>query len=507
MSNISERITALSPKQKKLLELRLRQNQAKAKIMPIESVSRERDLLLSFAQQRLWFLAQLEPESFAYNDSCILEIEGVLDIAALSKSIKQIARRHEVLRTSFTVVNGQPTQQIASEAAIDLVIINLLELSPVKQKSEVERLAKVQTEQVFDLTKAPLFRIALLQLEANKNLLLITMHHIICDAWSRGIFIQELSTLYTAFTNNRSNPLPELSIQYADFAVWQRQLLQGKFLESQLNYWQKQLSQLPQLKLPTTVPRQEVTTNSSAEETFLIPTDLSQAARELSRHERVSLFMTMLAVLQLMLQRYTSQNDIVVGTDVASRNRLEIEPLIGFFVNLLVLRTDLNGNPSFSELLQRVRQVTLAAYAHQDLPFDRLVQAVQPQREIGYTPPLFQVLLVLQNAPSSSFQLSGLNLKLTKVEQTSAKFDLVLFLEETEAGIAGEWQYNADLFSHDTIAKLSTHFQTLLSSAIETPHARIDTLKMLSDREIEERSKVKQNKKASKLAKFKMIKA
>jgi amino acid adenylation domain-containing protein len=479
---------------------------ASAAIPPIEPVNRDRELPLSFAQQRLWFLAQLEPNSPAYNSSSILELEGKLNFNAFSDSINEIVGRHEVLRTSFAIVDDQPRQKIAAELKINLEIVDLQDFSFKEQKEEVKRLARAYNEQVFDLTQPPLFRLTLLRLGTNKHLLLIVMHHIISDAWSTGVFIQELSQLYTAFVSDRSNPLPKLPIQYADFAVWQRQLLQGEFLESQLTYWQGQLNQLPVLNLPTFRPRAEVTTNFSAKETFVIPADLSQAVNLLSRQAGVSLFMTMLAVLQVLLQRYTSQDDIVVGTDVANRNRSEIEPLIGFFINLLVLRTDLSGNPSFTELLQRVRRVTLGAYAHQDLPFDRLVKALQPQRHLSHTPPLFQILLVLQNAHLPTFELPGLSLKMMEVEATTTRFDLALFLKETETGIEGEWQYNADLFAKTTINNLSTHFQNLLHSVTETPDARLNTLQMLSDAEIENRNKTRQHKKASKLAKFKATK-
>ncbi|AFZ36198.1 amino acid adenylation domain protein [Stanieria cyanosphaera PCC 7437] len=474
---------------------------------PIKPVARERDLPLSFAQQRLWFLAQLETESYAYNGSSILELQGELNLEALTASINEIVRRHEVLRTSFTMVDGQPKQKIAPELKINLASADLHKLSPTELDTEIKQLTQVYTQQVFDLSQAPLFRLNLFQLQTNQHLLLITMHHIISDAWSTGVFIRELSALYTAFVNNQPNPLPELAIQYADFAVWQRQLLQGEFLATQLNYWERQLGHnLPVLNLPTTRPRQEVTTNPSAKETFLIPVELSQAIEQLSRREGVSLFMTVLAVLQVLLQRYTNQDDIVVGTDVANRNCSEIEPLIGFFVNLLVLRTDLSGNPTFTELLQRVRQVTLGAYAHQDLPFDRLVKALQPQRYLSYTPPLFQVLLVMQNTPMPVFELPGLSLKLREVEDTTTRFDLALFLKETEAGIEGEWQYNADLFTQTTIISLSTHFQNLLNSVTETPDARINNVKMLSDQELEELNQTKQRKKFSKLNKFNAIK-
>ncbi|MEO1006559.1 MAG: condensation domain-containing protein, partial [Cyanobacteria bacterium J06638_38] len=334
------------------------ENTVATQMPPIKPVARDKDLPLSFAQQRLWFLAQLEPDSYAYNDSSILELSGELNLTAFSASLNEIVRRHEILRTSFSVVDGQPQQKIATELKIALDIIDLQDCSLQEKSAEITRLEQIYTQKVFDFNQAPLFRLALLQLEKNQHLLLMTMHHIISDAWSTGVFVRELSAIYSALVNNQSHPLPELLVQYADFAAWQRQLLQGEFLDSQLNYWQRQLSQLPQLNLPTSRPRDEVKTNPSATETFLIPVALAKEVNLLSRGEGVSLFMTMLAVLQLLLQRYTNQDDILVGTDVANRNRAEIEPLIGFFINLLVLRTDLSGNPSFRDLLQRVRQVT-----------------------------------------------------------------------------------------------------------------------------------------------------
>jgi non-ribosomal peptide synthetase component F len=318
-----------------------------------------------------------------------------------------------------------------------------------------------------------------------------------------GVFIRELAALYEAFCAGKPSPLSDLPIQYADFAVWQRQWLQGEVLEAQLAYWKKQLgSNLPTLQLPTTRPRAEVKTNRGVGQSFVIPSHLSTAIQVLSRQEGVTLFMTLLAAFQVLLQRYTNQDDIVVGTDVANRNRAETEPLIGFFVNLLVLRTDLSGNPSFRELLKRVREVALGAYAHQDLPFEKLVESLRPERNLSNTPPLFQVLFVLQNIPMPALELPELTLSLLEVENQVARFDLALFLTETEQGIVGTWKYNADLFEANVIARMSGHFETLLKSIVAQPDARTHTLEMLTDTEKEQQTMKKTQQKASKLKKF-----
>ncbi|MBW4457214.1 MAG: amino acid adenylation domain-containing protein [Nostoc indistinguendum CM1-VF10] len=469
----------------------------------IEHISRLGELPLSFAQQRLWFLAQLEPDTPSYNISAAVRLQGRLNVAALEQSLNEILRRHEVLRTAFKTVNERPVQVISSATPLSLPIVDLSELLQTQLKTKVKQLAIAEAQQPFALDTSPMLRVKLLRLSKHEHVALFTMHHIASDGWSIGVLVRELAPLYQAFCTGQPSPLTELPIQYADFTVWQRQWLQGEVLEAQLAYWKQQLeSNLPVLQLPTARPRAEVKTSRGATNSFVIHSNLSEAIQALSRQEGVTLFMALLAGFQVLLQRYTNQDDIVVGTDVANRNRAETESLIGFFVNLLVLRTDLSGNPSFRELLLRVREVALGAYAHQDLPFDKLVGALRPKRDSSNTPPLFQVLFVLQNAPMPALDLPGLTLSLLEVENEIAKFDLALFLTETEQGIVGNWRYNADLFETNAITRLSAHFKTLLKSIVAQPDARINNLEMLTDIEKEQQAMKKSQHKASKLKKF-----
>jgi amino acid adenylation domain-containing protein len=469
---------------------------------PIDRISREGDLPLSFAQQRLWFLSQLEPDNPLYNSPAAIRLKGQLNIAALEQSLNEILRRHEVLRICFKTVEGRPVQVISPVTPLSLPVIDLSELPQATQETKVRQLAIAHAQQPFALDTAPMLRVKLLRLSQQEHVALFVMHHIVCDGWSTDVLVRELSTLYKAFSTGQPSPLPELPIQYVDFAVWQRKWLQGEVLEKQLAYWKQQLGgNLPVLQLPTVRPRESVKTSRGATQSFVIPSNLSAALQALSRQEGVTLFMTLLAAFQILLQRYTNEDDIVVGTDVANRNRAEIESLIGFFVNLLVLRTDLSGNPSFWELLKRVREVTLGAYAHQDLPFDKLVEVLRPDRQSSHTP-LFQVLFVLQNAPMTTLELPGLTLNQLEIEEKITRFDLALFVIETAQGIEGMWQYNADLFDSTTIQRMSDHFETLLSSIVAQPDARINSLEMLTDAEKEQQAVKKRQQKASKLKKF-----
>jgi len=475
------------------------------KAPPIKPVPRNGKLPLSFAQQRLWFLQQLEPDSFAYNISAAIRLIGSLNIAVLLGSLNEIVRRHEALRTTFDMVEGQIVQVIAPTLEVKLPVVDLGDLPEAQRDGEILRLAKEEAQRPFNLAQGPLMRGTLLQISETEHVWLFTMHHIVSDGWSIGVLIRELATLYEAFSAGQSSPLPPLSIQYADFAVWQREWLQGEVLDNQLAYWRQQLgTNLPVLKLPTDYPRDSVPTSRGATYSFQLPSDLSKALQELSRREGVTLFMTLLAGFQVLLQRYTNQDDIVVGTDVANRNRAETEPLIGFFINLLVLRTDLSGNPSFRELLPRVREVALGAYAHQDLPFEKLVEALQPERQSSHTP-LFQVLFVLQNAPMPPLELPGLTLNLLEIENETTKFDLGLFLTEAEQGIEGYWQYKADLFESSTIKRMSAHWETLLQSIVTQPDTPINNLEMLTDTEKEQQIAKKKQQKASKLKKFRSV--
>jgi len=461
------------------VETAFRQDQSIA-ALPLLPVTRSEAMPLSFAQQRVWFLEQLKPGNAFYNMPAAVCLKGQLNVAALEQSLNQIMTRHEALRTNFVTVNGQPVQAIASTLTLTLPVVDLLQLPETEREIETQRLATEEAQQPFDLAAEPLVRTKLLQLSDAEHVLLLTMHHIVSDGWSIGVFLRELAALYEAFCNNVPLVLPELPIQYADFAVWQRQWLQGEVLESQLAYWKQQLDDAPALlELPTDRVRPAVQTFRGAFQTFTISKELSDALMTLSQRQGATLFMTLLAAFQTLLYRYTGQTDICVGTPVANRNRSEIEALIGFFVNTLVLRTDVSGNPTFEDVLYRVREVALGAYAHQDLPFEQLVEELQPVRSVSYTP-LFQVMFALQNAPMPSLELPDLTLNPLATESATAKFDLTLSVESTEQGLVGSWEYNTDLFDAATITRMAGHFQTLLEGIVANPDQRLLDLPLLS---------------------------
>ncbi|MBW4537641.1 MAG: amino acid adenylation domain-containing protein [Myxacorys chilensis ATA2-1-KO14] len=460
----------------------LAQLETAAPVLPLTPVARDRTLPLSFAQERLWFLDQLEPGNPFYNLAATVRLVGHLNIAALHQSLNALVERHEILRTRFDIVDGQPIQ-IISAARVDLPIIDLSNVSSTEQESEVRRLSLEQARSSFDLQQGSLLRGQLVSLSKHEHVLLLCAHHIIFDGWSTDVFLQELASFYQTFLDQTPSPLPALPIQYADFATWQRQWLQGEILDAQLTYWKQQLSgSLPVLNLPTDFPRPPMQTFHGARRAFVLSQPLHQALLKLSQQEDTTLFMTVLAAFKTLLHRYTGQEDILVGTPIANRNRAELEGLIGFFVNTLVLRTDLASNPSFRELLSRVRQVALEAYAHQDLPFEKLVEEVQPERDLSYSP-LFQVSFVLQNALTQALSLSDLTLSLKEVDTEVARFDLTLFVEETAEGLVGTLEYNADLFQATTIARFIEHFQTLLEGIAANPDQRLSDLPVLTSDE------------------------
>ncbi|MEW5861420.1 MAG: condensation domain-containing protein, partial [Cyanobacteriota bacterium] len=372
----------------------------------------------SFAQQRLWFLDQLIPGNTIYNVPTVIRLTGSLNLAALEQTFNEIVRRHEALRTTFKVLEGQPVQVIPAESCANasglsrpLSVVDLRQFPECDRELQAQQLVAAEIERPFDLSSIPLLRVMLLQLSETEHILLLNMHHIICDDWSIGVLIRELGTLYTAFTcRDAMHPvstLPELPLQYADFAHWQREWLQGEVLETQLAYWRQQLNGISVLNLPVDRPKPAVASYRGATQSLELPKKLSDALQTLSQQEGATLFMTLLAAFQILLYRYTHQEDIAVGSPIANRNRSEIEGLIGFFVNSLVLRTDLSGNPTFRELLGRVRQVTLGAYSHQDLPFEKLVEELHPERNLNIHP-LFQVVFGFENTPMSALELPGL---------------------------------------------------------------------------------------------------
>ncbi|HEX2250800.1 MAG TPA: condensation domain-containing protein, partial [Gemmatimonadales bacterium] len=449
---------------------------------------------LSFAQQRLWFLDQIEPANPAYNIHVALRLTGALSVPILEQSLSEILRRHEALRTTFRTVDGQPVQIIASAKPLRLPVVDLSGLRTPDRETEVQRLAAEEAGSPFHLARGPLFRTMLLRLDAEEHVLLLTMHHIVSDGWSTEVLYRELGTLYEAFSAAPGaraaggSPLPELPIQYADYAVWQRDWLQGEVLETQLAYWKEQLGDSPpMLALPTDRPRPTLQTYRGARHEMVISRRATEGLKALSQREGAPLFTTLLAAFQTLLSRYTGQDDLLVGTPIANRTRVETERLIGFFANTLALRTDLSGDPTFLELLGRVREVALGAYAHQDLPFEKVVEELQPKRDLSHMP-LFQVMFAFQNVlgahgvGGSSLKLApGLTACPLQVDSGVAKFDLTLYLSETEQGLKGSWQYNIDLFEAATIERMAEHFQALLDGIVANPERSLSKLPLLSD--------------------------
>lgn len=465
-----------------LVKLLQKKSNATDTSIPQVPVSLRKNLPLSFAQEGLWFLSQLEPNNPFYDEALALRLHGSLNVVALEKSLNKIIQRHEALRTNFAMVDGQPVQVIAPGLTLSVQVLDLGEL-PEKEREIVWGLkARAQVQQPFDLSSSGLIQASVLKLTETEHILLLKIHHIIWDGPSEGILVRELAAFYTAYCNDLSLELPELPIQYADFAVWQRQWLQGDVLESQLAYWKQQLSGAPEvLELPTDRVRPLTQTFRGSRYQQLLSKELTEALMILSQRLGVTLFMTLLAALKTLLYRYTGQSDICVGTPYAGRDRAEIEGLIGLFVNTLVLRTDISDNPSFEELLLRVREVALGAYAHTDLPFEKLVEQLQPARSLSYTP-LCQVMLGLF-PPGPQIDLGGLTGSPVAVETATAKFDLTLYFFNTASGLIGDWEYNTDLFDAATIARMASHFQTLLEGIVANPIQRVSQLPVLTLRE------------------------
>ena len=438
---------------------------------------------LSFAQQRLWFIEQLEQGTPTYNSGRAARLRGPIDTAVLRRSLDDIVERHEALRTSFTATDGFPVQRIAGTLSLPLPIADLSGLPEHEREAQAQRLAVEEIRRPFDLTRAPLLRVRLVRLGPEEHILILTMHHIVSDEWSQGILFRELAIVYQAHLAGAPPALPDLPIQYADYAVWQREWLQAERLERELTYWRERLRGAPPLlELPTDRPRPPIQTFRGAKRSVLLPPGLVFGLRVLSRSEGSTLFMTLLAAFQTLLARYTGQDDIVVGSPIAGRTRTETEGLIGCFVNTLVLRTDLSGDPTFRELLRRVREVAFGAYDHQDLPFERLVEELQPERSLSHSA-LLQVMFTLQNAPAPIPRLAGLEAELEPIERGVAKFDMSLHLRDDVDGLRALLEYNTDLFDADTIARLLGHFRTLLENIVTHPDRRLSRLPLLTEPE------------------------
>ncbi|MFL6284241.1 MAG: amino acid adenylation domain-containing protein [Pyrinomonadaceae bacterium] len=437
---------------------------------------------LSFAQQRLWFIDRLEPGSAAYNLPLAARLEGALDVAALEKSLNKVVRRHEVLRTSFVEVEGEPVQVVAPEARVELPLLDLSTLAPDEREDEARRLVGEEAARPFDLARGVL-RALLLRLSAEEHVLLVTMHHVAGDGWSMGVFVRELTALYEAYSAGEESPLQELPIQYADYATWQREWLRAEVLRRQLSYWREQLSGAPAvLEVAPDHPRPHLKSHRGASHAFELSTEASERLRRLSREEGATLFMTLLAAFDVLLAAYSGQTDIVIGTPIAGRRLSETEGLIGFFVNTLVLRTRLDGDPTVCELLARVREAALGAYAHQDVPFEMVVEELQPARSLGHTP-LFQVMLVLQNARRETLGAGGLKLTPEPAASETAKFDLTLSLEDDGGALRGAFNYSRDLYEPETVERMARHFARVLEEFAREPGRRLSELPVLEEEE------------------------
>jgi acyl carrier protein len=435
---------------------------------------------LSFAQHWLWSIYEYETDTTVYNIPGAVRLEGKFDLEALERSVNEIVRRHEALRTRFEVEAGAPVQVIDEWKPRELEITDLTGLSREARDEEVIRVAREEAERRFDLRRGPLLRVKALKLEEEEHVLLFTMSHIVSDAWSIGRLARELSALYEATSNGQSSPLPELEIQYADYAYWQRQYLTNVALDKRLAYWKKQLGgSLSALKLPVDRPRPLVSSDRGGTKSFSLPAELTRSLIGLSKSEGVTLSMVMLAAFKTLLYKYTAQEDIIVGAAVLNKPQEVMEPLIGFFVNMLPMRTDLSGNPRFRELLTRVREVTLDGYIYSDLPFEKLIDDIQSDSAAEQMP-LFNVAFGTQDAQWEDLRISGIKVKPMIIEQGMTRFDLALWITESNEGMQARWNYRKDLFEEKTVVRAHNHFENLLFNIVDRPDDRLLSLKISS---------------------------
>ncbi|UKP00598.1 non-ribosomal peptide synthetase [Nostoc sp. UHCC 0870] len=484
---LQSRLASLTPEKRALLEKLLRQQANSSQT--ISPRNNHTELPLSLAQERLWFLHQINPSDSAYNIAISWQLAGKLQISILFASLQTIIQRHESLRTAFLSQEGKPYQKIAANINLQLPIIDLQDLPPQQQAQTAQDLAKLEASQPFDLTQAPLMRVKLIRIAPHQATLLLTLHHIIADGWSRGILLRELAACYRAFINGEQPSLPALSIQYADFALWQREWLQREEMKTQLAYWRQKLAKLPTLELPTDYPRTALQKFSGKTESFLLPKTLSESLKQLSKQQGVTLFMLLLAAFKVLLHRYCQQDEIVLGVPSANRNSQQTQTLIGFFVNTLVLRTDLSGNPRFTTLLERIRTTAVEAFEHQEIPFAKVVEALQIERDLSHNP-LVQVMFQVQNEAYQLQNDSQLDLKIpdleiqqTWVETGATKFDLTCHIVERSQGLLVVMEYCTDLFDQQTITRMIQHLRVLLAAIVENPSLKISQIPILTPQE------------------------
>ncbi|HNJ41525.1 MAG TPA: condensation domain-containing protein, partial [Acidobacteriota bacterium] len=475
------------------IDLERAQTQVRASAPPLQTVSRNQKLPLSFTQQRLWFLDQLEPGSAAYIMPAALRLTGELNLEALRNAFSELVKRHEILRTTFVTTDGEPALQISELARFTFAIEDASTRSIDLADTQSATIQQFKTEMLqflwrpFDLAAGPLLRVQIVKLAKTDHLLLISMHHIVSDGWSIGVMLREVAALYRAGVTGQPSSLPALPVQFADYAAWQRDFLNSERLEAELAYWkQKFAAPLPVLSLPTDRPRPEVQTFQGSDETFSLSPELSEKVRALSRQHGSTLFMTLLAAFQTLLLRYSGQEDIVVGSPIANRNHLETEGLIGPLINTLALRTDFSGQPTFIDVLNRVRQTTLEAFAHSEVPFEKIVDAVQPERDMSRTP-LFQVMFDFGNQARNRQKgqtLPGLSITPVEFESRIARLDLTLSMVDTGHSLAGNLEFNTDLFDRVTIRRMLGHFQTLLENLVANPEQPVTTVQLMTATEL-----------------------
>ena len=454
---------------------------------PIEPAPRDRDLPLSFSQQRLWLSEQLSPGGAAHNLPLALRLSGELKGEALGRTLTEVARRHEALRTTFEKADGGPIQVVHPARPPKIALVDLSRLPERARDAELRRLMREEAAEPFDLGRGPLLRVKLLRAGPNEHVLLLTMHHIVSDGWSMGVLTGEVAALYRAYSEGRESPLEEPELQYADFALWQRGWLRGEALTKELDYWRGQLDGAPAAtEFPADRPREPARTYRGERAHFSIPDALAESLKRFSREHNVTLFVTMLAAFNVLLQRYAGQDDLVVGAPAAARSRHEVENVVGPFANDLVLRTNVSGDPTFTELLGRVRSVFLEAYVHKDVPSERLAEELWPDRDASRAP-LFRVTFELQTLPGGKVDLPGLELQPMTTEGEAGPYDLTLRIAETSAGLTAAWDYNADLFDESTVRRINAHYETLLESVVRNPATRLSGLEMLTEAERLER--------------------
>ncbi|HEY4562182.1 MAG TPA: condensation domain-containing protein, partial [Thermoanaerobaculia bacterium] len=487
------RLEDLSPAKRELLLRQLKKLKGETPQPVIQPRAGQRaEVPLSYAQQRLWFLDQLQPGSPAYNLPTVVRLRGALDLGTYRRSLIEIVRRHESLRTRFAFRGGIPIQVIEETPRLEVLVVDLRALPAERRETDLRALVAEERRRPFDLAAGPLLRALVLRtatLDGEEELiLLLLMHHIVSDGWSMTVLAREIGALYGAFLAGAPSPLPELPIQYADFAVWQRSWLQGAVLEEQISFWKQTLAGAATLELPTDRPRPPVQGHRGGVERFVLPASLLHDLGGLGRAEGVTLYMILLAGFSALLSRYSGQEDVSIGSPIAARTRAELEPLIGYFANTLVLRTSLAGGPSFLALLARIRAVTLAAYAHEDLPFEKVVEEINPQRDLSRSP-LFQALLALQ-FQAATLDLPGLavapSLERGADGETMAKFDLSLWMQESAVGVNGSLEFHRDLFDPSTAARLAVHLRALLERGVEAPGRPLSELPLLTAAELQQ---------------------